>query len=151
MTAFNIREATEDDMFDLLFIIKNFYEKDMVTKQRLDVKHLTVVIEKAIASPDWYSKVIEDDSGIKGLMAGFVGESILGTELIANEAIWAILEEERGNGFGDALFKNFEEWAEEKGAVYIAATHLVNNTYTKDILESRGFEEAEVTYLRKVG
>lgn len=89
------------------------------------------------------------DGELVGMIGGMLHRETYGEALIADEFFWFVREGSRGSGV--ALYRRFEEWARERGAVEIQMVHLFDSMpekVAKFYLHS-GFEPVEMRY-RKV-
>lgn len=145
-----VRDATEEDTLDLIVLIKEFHKSDTVIPVKFDSKHVMKMVEYFVDSEETLSIVLEVDGEIVGCLGASVGPSFLSEDLIANEALWTISKEYRESGYGNNLWEAYEDWARSKGAIMMNGSRLSNNEYTGSILESKGFVQSEVTYIKNL-
>jgi GNAT superfamily N-acetyltransferase len=88
----------------------------------------------------------DSDGEITGAIGGLVHPEIYGERIIAEEFFWFIREGFRGEGV--RLYRRFEQWARERGAVEIQMVHLFDSMPEKlaKFYLHTGFEPVEMRY-----
>ena len=94
---------------------------------------------------------IDEDGEIVGAIGGLIHPEIYGERIIAEEFFWFIREAHRGGGV--ALYRRFEQWARERGAVEIQMVHLFDSMPEKvaKFYLHTGFEPVEMRYRKALG
>ena len=147
-----IREATQDDLLDLVFLCKRFYKKaGYGVTGAFDTTKVVKVVSGIINDRHiYYTRVVERDGEIVGFVAYNIVENPFSNSLMGNEVFFWI-EDVKGAGFTFLkLLKEYEEWCKARGAcvVKFGAIPQINSGKIDTILAKKGFHKAEVAYVK---
>ena len=110
-----IRLATEEDIFDLLVLTKNFM-KEAGGFFRFSKDKVETFLKTSLGNSDSVVIVAEHDGQVVGMLIGLVTEHPFIKTRIATEVGFYVSPEQRGGRKALRLAKAFEEWAASKGA-----------------------------------
>lgn len=87
---------------------------------------------------------------IVGAIGGMVHRDLYNGELTASEAFWRVREGSRGSGV--ALYRVFEQWAQEQGCLSIQMVHLTGVMSEKvgKFYLRMGYESIETRYSKRL-
>lgn len=133
-----IREATEDDIPELVDMGKKFHEAGGLACAFNEVATGTF-LERMIESGD--AVVFRSD---KGMIGGGVSNPYCDPDWrLALEFFWWSEDKQ-----GVKLFKAFEEWARSKNADEIRMTTIPDLPAAEKIVKRRGYQPSEISYSR---
>lgn len=144
----NIRKATVADLPALHACAKEFYSaSEFLTKFNLD--RFILIWDQFITAEIGVIFIAEDGPEIMGCLGGMYHQDFYGEDLIAEEFFWFVRKEARGT-FGVRLYKMFETWAREKGAVSIQMVHLMDSMPEKleSFYKNLGYKPVEIRYTK---
>lgn len=145
-----IRHATNEDIFDILILAKQFC-KEAPDTYVFNKDKVETWIKAGIENDHMCMLVYEDDTGdIQGGILGVVSEMFMSGESLATEFAWFMSKEHRGGTGAIRLVKAFEEWAKENNAKYIVMADLVGLQDLSKLYERRGFELAERSFIKEI-
>jgi len=113
-----IREATEEDVFDILVLAREFSKESPVT-HKWDKEKTEHFIISAINNNNTIIFILEDKDEIVGAIVGIINEMYMSQTVVATEMAWFVSKDYRGRKGSIMLMKTFEKWAETNGANYI--------------------------------
>lgn len=88
------------------------------------------------------------DGLILGALGGMIHRDIYGEDQIAEEFFWFMRPDTRGGGV--RVYRAFEAWARERGAVSLQMVHLLDSMPAKvgAFYERVGYRAAEIRYIK---
>lgn len=151
MTAFNVREATLNDKYDILLMAKTWYKVSGYQFLKLDNETLLSTIENFISSETSVIFVVESEEEIIGFLACLVAPGLFFKGLAATEIAWYVSEDYRKTGAGSLLIDKYIEWSESKEAKFINMTLIPETSPdVEKFYNSKGFYKKESAYIRSV-
>ena len=145
----SIREATQEDLFDLLVLGRDF-SREAGHMHRFDKQKTAEVMAGLIESDQGCIYVMEDDGFIVGAIVGLVNQMPFGTHPVATELAWFVHEKFRGNKQSLLLVSAFEEWAKSVGAEYVVMAHIHTINNLEKVYTKLGYEPAETAYAKRI-
>jgi GNAT superfamily N-acetyltransferase len=142
-----IRKAAEADLQNLAAGAAEFYAaSEFLTA--FDIGRFCELWTELLGRDHGVIFVAEDQGLITGAIAGMIHRDIYGEALIAEEFFWFVRPETRGAGV--RLYRAFEAWARERGAVSLQMVHLLDSMPAKvgAFYERLGFRAAEIRYTK---
>lgn len=139
------------DFEDVIELAESFY-KDQPTTFTINRDGMRRLLSQAMipALSQWFCKVIEQDGKVVGFLFGGLGQMPYFDEVLAVEYAWYVKPEARGQaGESIKLLREFENWAEERGADYIALSHL-GDPKIASVYERNGYVLKEHVYAKKL-
>ncbi len=83
-----------------------------------------------------------------GVMVGIFVQQTMTVAKMAQEIMWYILPEHRGNPDAAKMFDAFEDWAKVKGADVISMVSLAGNPTVAKFYERKGYKAVETHHLK---
>ena len=149
MTQTTIRQATEEDVFDILVLAREFSREAPVT-HKWDREKTQNFIESSITSPFCCLFVLEDRGEIVGAIVGLVNEMYMSQTTVATELAWFVSKNYRGHKGSILLMKTFERWAKEKGADYTVMGDISNINVLEKLYTKFGYSKSETVYMKEL-
>lgn len=108
------------------------------------VKLFTVLGDAAIMLVAYH-----DDEPV-GMLAAVLSPDMFSGTLTALEQAWFVHPAHRG--IGVLLFREFEKWGKDAGAVYLGACHMVDSMpeQVSKFYERRGYVKTDVLYRKEI-
>jgi GNAT superfamily N-acetyltransferase len=145
----NIREATQDDLFDILVLGRDF-SRQAGHLHRFEKQKTAEVMAGLIESEQGCVFVLEDDGFIIGGIVGLVNQMPFGIHPVATELAWFLDEKYRGNKKSLLLVQAFEEWAKSVGAEYVIMAHIHTINNLDKVYTKLGYTPAETAYAKRI-
>lgn len=149
MTQTTIRQATEEDVFDILVLAREFSREAPIT-HKWDREKTQNFIESSITSPFCCLFVLEDRGEIVGAIVGLINEMYMSQTTLATELAWFVSKDYRGHKGSILLMKTFEKWAKEKGADYVVMCDISNINVLEKLYTKFGYSKSETTYMKEL-
>jgi GNAT superfamily N-acetyltransferase len=118
--------------------------------ETFDMNRFRAIWEALLGSGNAVIFIDDRDGEIAGTLGGLVHPDIYGGELVAEEFFWFVRESHRGRGI--RLYREFERWARDKGAVSIQMVHLLDVMPQKvsQFYLCEGFQPVETRYAKSL-
>jgi len=144
-----VRLATEDDLFDVMVLAKEFC-KEAPEAYVWDREKMETVIRQAIEEPNFVLLVSEPSPGeVSGVLLGVCSEMYMSRVKVATELAWFVSKESRGARTSLGLLKMFEEWASEVGADYVVMGDIKGVADLSSFYTKMGYSPSETTYIKR--
>lgn len=142
-----IRQATVEDLPRLSACATEFYSSSKFLKT-FDLGKFVAMWAALLQNGTGVIFVIEESGELVGTIGGVAYPEAYSSELIAQEFFWWINRESRGRGI--RLYKEFEDWARERGCSQIRMGHLLDSMPEKvaKFYERMGFVAVEVNFCK---
>lgn len=145
-----VRQAKEDDIFDVL-VLANQFSREAPDMYRWEKNKFETQIKGAVDRPDHVLLVSEEDDGfISGFILGLVTETYVNTKRVATELAWFVSKDYRGGRQSLKLLNAFEEWGSVVNADYISMSDIKGIKDLSNLYLKKGFEEVETAYVRRI-
>jgi len=144
-----IREASEEDIFDILILAREFSRESPVT-HKWDKEKTEHFILAALQNTNTTIFVLEEDNEIVGAIVGLLNEMYMSQTLVATEMAWFVSKEYRGKKGSLMLMTTFENWAKENGADYTCMGDIHGITTLEKLYTKKGYSKCETTYMKEV-
>ena len=149
MTNPTIREATEQDIFDILVLGREFSKESPKTHKWNKEKTEAFVIN-AIRNTNTTIIILEEDGEIVGFIVGLLSEMYMSYTIVATELAWFVSKDYRGKKGSILLLKKFEEWAKKNNANYVCMGDIHNITNLEKLYTRMGYSKSETAYMKEV-
>lgn len=147
-TPTNIREATQDDVFDILILAKEF-SKEAPKTHKWNKDKTEQFIFSALQNTNMVIFVIDVGGEIEGALVGLLSELYMSHTVQATELAWFVSKEYRGKPSSVKLVKTFEKWAEENGANQVGMGDIDGITNLEKLYNRLGYQRAESVYIKE--
>lgn len=144
-----IREATEEDVFDILVLAREFSKESPITHKWNKEKTEHFIIS-AINNNNTIIFILEDKDEIVGAIVGIINEMYMSQTVVATEMAWFVSKDYRGRKGSIMLMKTFEKWAETNGANYICMGAIEGITELDKLYTKSGYFKSETLYMRNI-
>ena len=147
-TPTRIREATEEDVFDILILAKEF-SKEAPKSHKWNKDKTEQFILSAMQNTNMTILVIDADGEIEGALVGLISELYMSHTVQATELAWFVSKDYRGKPASIRLVKTFEKWAKDKGAMQIGMGDISGISTLEKLYTRLGYKIAESVYLKE--
>lgn len=143
-----VREATIDDIEEILRMVLAFKEASPFKDFEVDEEYFRYFINSMISSPVSSVFILEEEKAI-GMLAATINDNhpLMYQSKLAAELAWWVDPEHRGKS-SLKLFNAFEKWAVDKNCSYVSVSSLDDRI--GGLYESLGYTKTEVSYMRKI-
>lgn len=147
-TPTKIRKATQDDVFDILILAKEF-SKEAPKSHKWDKDKTEQFILSALQNTNMVIFVIDVDGEVEGALVGLLSELYMSHTIQATELAWFVSKDYRGKPASIKLVKAFEKWSKDKGAVQVGMGDIAGISTLDKLYKRLGYEIAESVYLKE--
>ena len=144
-----IREASEEDIFDILILAREFSRESPVT-HKWDKEKTEHFILSAITNTNTIIFVLEEGGEVVGALVGLLNEMYMSQTLVATELAWFVSKDYRGKKGSLMLMTTFENWAKQNGANYTCMGDIHGITTLEKLYTKKGYSKCETTYMKEV-
>jgi hypothetical protein len=151
--VYNIREATEEDVFDITILIKQFVKSSgYFDVLGFDTEKVIASTEDVILNENFLVLVLTKDEHVEGVFSALLTESMFSRNLQTTELIWYVSPEARGTKKSLEMLEMYETWSKEKGAALCGMSNLekVDPKKTASIYKSMGYHVVENTFVKEL-
>ena len=148
-TPTKIREATQDDVFDILILAKEF-SKEAPKSHKWNKEKTEQFLLSALQNTNMTIFVIDADGEIEGALVALLSEYYMSSTLQATELAWFVSKEYRGKPASIKLVKTFEKWAKAKKANYVGMGDIAGIATLENLYKRLGYKIAESVYLKEL-
>jgi|TARA_B110000977_G_scaffold44963_1_gene61171 RimJ/RimL family protein N-acetyltransferase len=148
-TVTKIREATQDDVFDILILAKEF-SKEAPKSHKWNKDKTEQFLFSALQNTNMTILVIDADGEIEGALVGLISELYMSYTAQATELAWFISKEHRGKPSSLKLIKSFERWAKDNGVNQIGMGDIEGISNLSKLYNRLGYYRAESVYLKEI-
>lgn len=142
-----IRQATEDDIFDLLILGRQFIKE---SGYKWDRERVEEIMNNLISNDESCIIVYEVDGEVVGGLLGTTAEPFLSHQKQAHEMAWFVDKDHRDNKGGIGMMKAFEEWAKDLGCTEIIMGDIVGVRDLTNLYEHKGYKMVEKLYSKEI-
>lgn len=143
-----IREATTDDIFDLLVLARAF-SKEAPAMHKWDKEKTEQMLKSCIAADNCTILVIDKDDEVVGGLVGMVTPLFMSNTVVASELAWFVDKDNRGRE-ALKLVRAFEDWAEANGAEWITMADIEGIANLGKLYGRLGYEVTETAYSKRI-
>lgn len=149
MTQPIIRLATEEDIFDILVLAREFSKEAPVT-HKWDREKTETFIRSAIVSPASEIFVLEQDGLLVGSLVAAIHQMYMSHKTLATELAWFVSKEYRGKKGSLLLVKTFEKWAKDNGADFSVVCDISGLSELEKLYTRLDYKKSETTYMKEL-
>ena len=144
-----IRTATEDDVFDILILAKEF-SREAPKSHKWNKDKTEQFLLSALHNTNMEIFVIGVGDEIEGALVGLLSELYMSHTVQATELAWFVTKEYRGKPASIRLMKTFEKWAKENGASQVGMGDIEGISSLEKLYNRLGYKKAETVYLKEL-
>ena len=150
----NVRKAIATDLEQYVKLARDFHDASpMHGVADFDEQGYSNFFLQSIIDPNVGIWLAEIDNEIVGITGALVYPLYFSpTNLVAQELWWWLTPASCGSGAGGKMFKQIEQWAQEKGAKALFMIALEDDRAAKmeKVYASAGFKPLERTFIKEV-
>ena len=144
-----IREATQEDIFDILVLAREF-SREAPKSHKWDKDKTEKFVLSAIQNTNMGVFVIDVDGEIQGALIGLLSEFYMSHIVQATEVAWFVSKEFRGKVSSIKLVKHYEKWAKDNGASYVGMCDIQDISNLSSLYTRMGYSKTETVYLKEI-
>ena len=144
-----IRTATEDDVFDILILAKEF-SREAPKSHKWNKDKTEQFLLSSFLNPNMEIFVIDVGGEIEGALIGMLSELYMSHTVQATELAWFVSKDYRGKIASLRLIKHFEKWSKENGANQIGMGDIEGISSLEKLYNKLGYKRAESVYLKEL-
>ena len=144
-----IRKATEEDVFDILILAKEF-SREAPKTHKWNKDKTEQFLFSALHNTNMEIFVIDVGGEIEGALVGLLSELYMSHTLQATELAWFVSKEYRGKPASIRLVKAFEKWSKENGANQTGMGDIEGISSLEKLYNRLGYKRAETVYLKEL-
>ena len=144
-----IRKATEDDVFDILILAKEF-SREAPKTHKWNKEKTEQFLLSSFHNTNMEIFVIDVGGEIEGALVGLLSELYMSHTVQATELAWFVSKDYRGKPSSLKLIKAFEKWAKENGANQIGMGDIDGIASLEKLYNRLGYKRAESVYLKEL-
>jgi len=145
-----IRQATEEDLFELLVLAYEFIKEAPEHMKPFDKSTMEERLTNLVASEEGVVLVLEIDGEIQGLLAAVCCAPWFTSKNFAVELGWYVRKAFRKGTGSIKLVKKYEEWAKSKGMTHAHMSDLTQLQGLGKLYERLGYSLIETSYIKEV-
>jgi RimJ/RimL family protein N-acetyltransferase len=142
-----IREATEEDIFDILVLAREF-SKEAPETHKWNKEKTDAFLHNIIKNNNAIIFVLVKDDEVVGAIVGVVTEMFMANKIVATELAWFVSKEARGTPGSVKLIKKYEDWAKSCGADYVVLGDIKGISDLGNLYSRLGYDATETTYMK---
>ena len=148
-TVTKIREATQDDVFDILILAKEF-SKEAPKSHKWNKAKTEQFLLSTLHNTNMVIFVIDVDGEIEGALVGLLSELYMSHTVQATELAWFVSKEYRGKLSSLKLVAHFEQWSVDNGATQVGMGDIEGISSLKNLYNRLGYTKAESVYIKEL-
>jgi len=148
-TVTKIREATSDDIFDILVLAKEF-SREAPKSHKWNKDKTEAFLHSALHNTNMVILVNDCDGELGGAIVGLVSELYMSTTVQATELAWFVSKDHRGKPSSIRLVKAFEGWAKSRGADLLGMGDIEGISNLEKLYIRMGYKKAESVYTKEL-
>ena len=144
-----VREATENDLFDILFLATSF-SREAHEVHKVDRVKVGELLTSLVQGENSALLLYEVEGKVVGFLAGLIHPMLFSHAVVASEVAWFVEKEARGSYAGKKLLEAFEAWAKEQGADWVTMGDITVVGNLGPVYEKLGYENTERAYSKRI-
>ncbi len=146
---YNIREATEEDIFELTLLAREAFE-DLPEKDhvKFNAKKVGTLVETVVGKDPFLVLVLEQDEEPVGYFFGMVVDYYFALESQAICLSWFIRPNHRSVRNALSLLKRYEEWGSGQEVVSVNMVNI--KISSPKVFEKLGYQMTETTFVKRI-
>ena len=153
MSEYTIRDATHEDLLDIVIAAKNF-SKEASEKSwaKFYSNKVSVLFGQLIESEyGFVHMALHDDEVVGGLVA-VISEMPINSYLVAQELMLWIDPDHRNGKTAPKMIEEYVNWAREKGCRFVRLSEIdsVLNGKAGILFKRKGFDPVETAYVKEL-
>ena len=145
-----VRNATEEDVFDVLVLCNSFSKEGPKSYGKLNSKKTQANLEGMIKADNTEVFVLEKDDEIVGMLVAMISQHLFSDVTIASELAMYINKENRGGMAFARLIKAYEEWAKVMEVDVICLSDIKEVQDLEKAYNRFGFYKVESSYCKEI-
>lgn len=119
-----VRKATEDDIFDIMPLIKMFYHEGGYTDMKYDPKYVSEIFLNYLRTDNCETFLYESDGQVVAMLVASIVPQPFNKSPAAYEIAWYVHPDSRGSSAAIRVYKAFEEWAKENNCSLLSMSRI---------------------------
>lgn len=149
-----IADVREVDLPELLAFGRQFITKESPAFRHLqfDETRLLTSLARAVCSDQFYLRGAFHNGVLTGALLGMIEQYYFALDLLASELGFYVVPDKRGSSAAFKLVRDFERWAEERGAtdIVVSSTSRILKRRTSKFYSKLGYEETGTVHQKSL-
>jgi len=145
-----VREATHEDLFELLMIGYEFIKEGPDHLKPFDKELLEERLTNIIDNEDYVALVLDVNGSVEGVIIGGCIAPWMMSEKFAVELAWFVRKSSRDGRGAIKLVKAYEAWAKSKGVTKVCMSDLTKIQSLGKLYKRLGYSLTETSYIKEV-
>ncbi|MHC5307499.1 GNAT family N-acetyltransferase [Bartonella sp. LJL80] len=143
-----IRKAVSSDLQDVLRLCREFHTASGVPFPFSETM-AKAIFQACLTNTDLVCLLMENETGVQGILAAQCGLHRFSPVKIAEEIIWWVSSEHRGMS-SIKMLERYEEWAKAKGCAFASMIGLGDDPITTALYRRKGYQAQEKHFLKRL-
>jgi len=153
MTDYIIRDATEQDVLDIVLSVKQFCkEVPHPAWDKFDSNKVNELVSQLCQIDQGFVKIVEHDNEIVGSLIAVISSVPINSLVFAQELMFWLDPEHRNGKTSMKLIDSYVEWSQKMGCNFIRLSELDNILGSKAgaLFKRKGFIPVETAYVKEI-
>jgi len=153
MTDYIIRDATEQDVLDIVLSVKQFCkEVPHPAWDKFDSNKVNELVSQLCQIDQGFVKIVENDNEIVGSLIAVISSVPINSLVFAQELMFWLDPEHRNGKTSMKLIDSYVEWSQKMGCNFIRLSELDNILGSKagTLFKRKGFIPVETAYVKEI-
>ena len=153
MTEYTIREATQEDLLDVIIAAKNFSkEASQKSWAKFDTNKTNLLFKQLVDSEFGFVYIALHENEVVGGLISMITEMPINDFRVAQELMLWIDPNHRNGKTAPKLIDKYVEWAKEKDCSFVRLSEIDNvlNSKAGILFRRKGFEPVETAYVKEI-
>ena len=153
MTDYIIRDATEQDVLDIVLSVKQFCkEVPHPAWDKFDSNKVNELVSQLCQIDQGFVKIVENDNEIVGSLIAVISSVPINSLVFAQELMFWLDPEHRNGKTSMKLIDSYVEWSQKMGCNFIRLSELDNILGSKAgaLFKRKGFIPVETAYVKEI-
>ena len=153
MTEYIIRDATQEDVLDIVLAVKQFCKEiPHPAWSKINTNKINEIVTSLIDHESGFVKLIDFDGEIVGALIAMVSELPINDFKYAQEIMFWIAPEHRNGKTSIKLINEYTLWSEQVGCDFARLSELDNLLSSRAgvLFKRKGYKPIETAYIREI-
>jgi len=145
-----VREATQEDLFELLLLGYEFTKEGPDHLKPFEKDVVETVFANAIDDENYLVLVLDVNGSIEGMLLGVLTSPWMLSKPFAVELAWFVRKASRDGRSAIKMVKAYEAWAKSKGIKKVCMSDLTELQGLGKLYKRLGYSLSETSYIKEV-
>ena len=153
MTEYIIRDATQEDVLDIVLAVKQFCKEiPHPAWTKFNSNKVNNLVAQLVESENGFVKIVENEEEIVGALIAVVSELPINDIWFSQELMFWIDPEHRKGRTAIKLIDDYVEWSEKRGCSFTRLSGLdsILDKKAGTLFKRKGFKSVETAYIKEI-